>query len=104
MSTEKASNRPGAMTPVGTPLSMRDLAAVLVKHYGLHEGRYDLLVELQIGMGAVGPDPDNLSPGAMIGVHKVGLLVAKDSGGPTTVDAAVVNPATKTRSRNKAPA
>lgn len=84
--------------PIGTPLSMRDLAAVLVKHYGLHEGRYDLLIEFQIGMGAVGPDPTALTPGAMIGVSRVGLMPSQTDG-PTTVDAAIVNPAKKARKK-----
>ena len=78
--------------PVESPLSMRDLTAVLIKHYGIHGGRYDLLIEFQIGMGAVGPDPASLIPGAMIGVSKVGLMLAKGDG-PTSVDAVIVNPA-----------
>lgn len=86
---------------VEAPLSMRDLAGVLVKHYGLHEGRFDLLVEFQIGMGAVGPDPAALTPGAMIGVSRIGLMPSRTDG-PTTVDASIVNPAKK--SRKKTPA
>ena len=78
--------------PVEQPLSMRDLTVALIKHYGIHEGRYDLLVEFQIGMGAVGPDPASVTPGAMIGVSRVGLMPAKGNG-PTSVDAALVNPA-----------
>lgn len=78
--------------PVEPPLSMRDLTTVLIKHYGIHEGRYDLLIEFQIGMGAVGPDPASLNPGAMIGVSKVGLMPAKGNA-PTSVDAMLVNPA-----------
>jgi hypothetical protein len=70
---------------------MRELAAILVKHYDLHEGRYDLLVEYQIGMGAFGPDPASTTPGAMIGISKVGLMPAQGDG-PTSVDAAIVNP------------
>lgn len=80
---------------------MRDLAGVLVKHYDLHEGHFDLLVEFQIGMGAVGPDPSALTPGAMIGVSRIGLMPSR-ADGPTTVDAAIVNPAKK--SRRKTPA
>ena len=79
--------------PVDAPLSMRDLTTVLIKHYEIHKGRYDLLIEFQIGMGAVGPDPASLIPGAMIGVLRVGLMPAKGDG-PTSVDAALVNPAT----------
>jgi hypothetical protein len=84
--------------PVEVPLSMRDLAGVLVKHYGIHEGLFDLLVEFQIGAGAVGPDPTALTPGAMIGVSRVGLMPSKVEG-PTTVDAAIVNPAKKPRKK-----
>ncbi len=73
---------------------MRDLASVLVKHYGLTEGIYDLVVEFQIGTGAVGPDKDSLMPGAMIGVSRVGLVPTTKQG-PNTVDAALTNP-TKT--------
>lgn len=87
-----------AIAPIHPPISLRDLASVLVQHYGLHEGRYDLLVEFQIGVGAVGPDPSSLTPGAMIGVSRVGLMPSKDDG-PTTVDAAIVNPAKKPRKK-----
>lgn len=82
--------------PINPLLTMRDLAALLVKHYGLHAGHYDLIVEFQIGTGAVGPNPSALTPGAMIGVSKVGLM-ASNTNGPTIVDAAVVNPAKRPR-------
>lgn len=84
--------------PVATPLSLQDLATVLIKHYGLHEGCYDLMIEFQIGVGAVGPAPEALSPGVMIGVSKVGLIPSKSTG-PATVDAAIVNPAKKSRKK-----
>lgn len=100
MSTDKSATS-WTPTPVEAPLSMRDLAGVLVKHYDLHEGHFDLLVEFQIGMGAVGPDPSALTPGAMIGVSRIGLMPSR-ADGPTTVDAAIVNPAKK--SRKKTPA
>lgn len=100
MSTDKPATS-WAPTPVDAPLSMRDLAGVLVKHYDLHEGHFDLLVEFQIGMGAVGPDPTSLTPGAMIGVSRIGLMPSK-SDGPTTVDAAIVNPAKKSRKKTSA--
>lgn len=85
-------------SPINTPLSMRDLASVLIKHYGLTDGIYDLVVEYQIGTGAVGPDKDNLIPGAMIGVSRVGLLQATKLGS-TTVDASLVNPKKKLRKK-----
>ncbi|MDO8437124.1 MAG: hypothetical protein Q7S69_03030 [Nitrosomonadaceae bacterium] len=76
------------------PLSTRDLAAVLVKHYGLHEGRYTLSVEFQIGVGPVGPELDALLPGVMIGVSRIGLRPS-ETDAPAVVDAAIVNPAKK---------
>jgi hypothetical protein len=82
------------------PLSMRDLAIVLVKHYGHHTGKFDLQVEFQIGMGAVGPDPKALTPGAVIGLSKIGLVQAVVDG-PSTVDAANVNPAVKKTAKKK---
>ena len=86
------------VVPVKPTLSLRELAEVLVKHYDLSEGQYDLLLEYQIGIGAVGPDKENLVPGAMIGITRMGLLAAA-SIGPNTVDAAKVNPSRKTRGK-----
>lgn len=83
---------PVAPIPVKSPVSMNELTTILIKHYGLHKGRYDLLVEYQIGVGPVGPNPASLVPGVMFGFGRVGLLEAKGDG-PTSVDAAVVNPA-----------
>lgn len=91
----------GAITlpvAIDQPLSTRELATVLIKHYGLHEGCFDLLVEFQIGVGAVGPDPATPAPGVMIGVSKIGLMPSKNKG-PTTVDAAIVNPSKKARKK-----
>lgn len=100
MSTDKPATN-GTSAPVDAPLSMRDLAGVLIKHYSLHEGHFDLLVEFQIGVGPVGPDPAVLTPGAMIGVSRIGLIPSKVDG-PTTVDAAIVNPVKKSRKKTSA--
>lgn len=92
MSTIKSAAAPVAPVPVESPVSTSELTSILIKHYGLHEGRYDLLIEYQIGVGPVGPDPTKLVPGVMFGIGRIGLLAAKGDG-PTTVDAAMVNPA-----------
>lgn len=94
MSTD---NRNTSLTPapVKPPLSLRELTILLIQHYGIHRGSYDLLIEFQIGMGAVGPNPASLAPGAMIGVSRVGLVMAKETG-PSSVDAGLVNPARPT--------
>lgn len=77
---------------VNYPLSLPDLTALMIKHYGLHEGLYELMVEFQVGMGSVGPHPDAQLPGAMVGLSKLGLVKVV-AAGKTTVDAAAINPA-----------
>ena len=84
--------------PVDALLSLGDLAVLLVKHYGLREGTYDLMLQYQIGTGAVGPDKDHLVPGVMMGVSQVGL-VPSTKVGPSTVDASLVNPTKKSRKK-----
>lgn len=86
--------------PVAEPLTMRELAAVLVRHYGLNEGLFNLMVEFTVGVGPVGPDKENLSPGAMIGVSKIGLVPSTEVG-QSTIDASEANP--KKAARKKAP-
>ena len=89
-----------APVPVESPLSIADLTSTLIKHYALHEGFYDLLVEFHIGVGSVGPNPASPSPGAMIAISKIGL-VRTTTPGPNSTDARLVNPA-KRPARKKA--
>ncbi len=84
--------------PVGAPLSLSDLAVLLVKHYGLNEGTFDLMLQYQIGAGPVGPDKDHLVPGVMMGVSQIGLVPSTNLG-PSTVDASLVNPVKKPRKK-----
>lgn len=70
-------------------MPLKELGKILVKHYGLQEGKYEVLVEFMIGMGSVGPDKDNRYPGATIGLTKVGLQKT-DIDGPNTIDATEV--------------
>jgi len=72
-------------------LTLKEVTELLIKNHGLHEGLYDLTIEFQIGIGGVGRDAESLMPGASFGVSKIGLLPATAIG-PTTVDAAEVNP------------
>jgi len=74
------------------PVSLREIATMLVKRYGLHEGLWDLSVEFQVGIGPMGPSPSDILPGAMFRLSRIGLAPAIQPG-PQTVDAAVVNPA-----------
>lgn len=95
-----------AVVRVGTKpeeeLTLKELTAVLIKHFDHHEGHYDLAFQLQIATGAIGPDKDNLLPGAMLGISGVGLKqVEKVS--ENTLDAAVVNPAPKAKQKAAKP-
>jgi hypothetical protein len=81
------------------PLSLKGLTEVLVKHYGVSEGKYDLLFEFQVGVGSIGPTPDSQLPGAMIGISKIGIMKSIVDG-VTTVDAAIVNPKKKSRKKS----
>lgn len=100
-STEKQKTAPPA--PVGPPLSTREITALLIKHHHVHDGRYDLMIEFQIGTGNVGPSPQKLTPGIMIGIAQFALIPTQTTeDGPTTVDAAIANPPKKKRStKNK---
>ena len=85
-------------SPTDTPallglISTHDLAVLLVRHNGLHEGLYDLVVNFSISVGTFGLDPLTTPlPGVMTSMGGVGLnRVTKRN--PQTVDAAEVNPA-----------
>lgn len=90
MKQDTDSNRP---TQPKT-LSLKELNKVLIKHYKLHEGIYDVSVEFNIGVGPIGPTKDNLCPGAFIGVNGIGLVKVDQPGG-STVDAGEFNPKRK---------
>ena len=75
-----------------TPLELRDVTALLVKHYDLHEGLYDIAFELQMGVGRFALDTEMSLPGAIFGIRGIGLVRTAEAG-PSTVDAAAVNPA-----------
>lgn len=74
------------------PLSLPEIAALLVKHFGYNEGLWDLTLEFQLAVGQVGPTPDKALPGAMLAVSRIGLIRAVMKS-PSTVDASEINPA-----------
>lgn len=78
--------------------SLRELTEILIKNQGFHEGLYNLSVQLQIGVGTVGPSPELICPGAMLGVSRVGLSkTEKGKENIHTVNAAESNPAPRKR-------
>ena len=72
-------------------LTLRQVGELLVKKYGLHEGLWDLSIEIQAGIGQFGAPPDVL-PGAIFRISRIGLSKAPELG-THTVNAAEVNPA-----------
>ena len=74
--------------------SLRELAVLLVKDAGLHEGLFDVSFEIQTVIGSFGLSPAESLPGALIGVKSVGILSAPRPT-PNTVDASEVNPRSK---------
>lgn len=72
--------------PVKPPMAIKELGEVLVKHYGLKEGKYEVLIEFAIGMGSAGSTPETRLPGVMVGLKSIGL-VKTEQDGPLTIDA-----------------
>lgn len=84
-----ATEKTDVIDPLESSLSMRELTELLVRHYGKTEGTYELFCEFTIGTGPVGPNSEDLIPGAMIGISRVGLRPASASAPRSlTVDAA----------------
>lgn len=75
---------------VGTPLSLREITTLLIKHNKLTEGHYELTVEFTVGFGPIGPSVEDSVPGALVGIRKLGLIrIPAET--PTSVDASKVN-------------
>jgi len=77
--------------PIRQPLDCKELTEILIKHYDLHEGKYYLKLNFQIGTGLYGPTLDAICPTAMVGISKFGLMESAEDT-PNTIDAAKVNP------------
>jgi hypothetical protein len=74
------------------PLSLKKVGELLVKHYGLHEGMWDVAIEIQAAIGQFGFPPTDVMPGAMFRISRIGLTKANQAG-HMTVNAAELNPA-----------
>lgn len=73
-------------------IPLKDLATILIRHYGYHEGFYEVGVQFNIAVGSVGPDATQIAPGAVLTVGGIGLSKCSPSS-PLGIDASVVNPA-----------
>jgi hypothetical protein len=85
--------QPQNIKPPFEPLPLKEVAAMLVKQYDIHEGLWEVAIEVQVGIGNFGQVPEDVLPGAMFRMSRIGLNRVPISG-PLTVDAAAVNPAT----------
>lgn len=72
-------------------LGLKEIIELFIKHFDLHEGLYDLGLEMQIGVGNFGPTKERTFPGAAIGIAGLKLVESKFPGAHT-VDAAKCNP------------
>jgi hypothetical protein len=71
----------------------KEIAEMLVKHAGLHDGKWMLQVTFAFGAANAGPAPEQIIPSAFAGVQTIGLQkAAADAPVSLTVDAAEVNP------------
>ena len=79
-----------------TTFSLRETTEILIKHLGVHKGKYDLAIEFNIGLGRFGMAENQLCLGAMVCVSKIGIV---EQPNPIiyTVDATECNPLPKTR-------
>lgn len=73
-------------------VSLKELAELLVRRFGYTEGTWDLAIEFKVAIGNVGPKIDEVLPGAIVQLSRVGLTRSTQSG-PHTVNAAESNPA-----------
>ena len=84
-------------------LDLKTLTGVMIRHFGIHEGIFQLNLGFKFGVGGFamdgGPDPVPL-PGAVVGVESVSLArIPEGVKVPNAVDAAVVNPSPKPKAK-----
>jgi hypothetical protein len=71
----------------------QEVIEALIKKAGLHEGKWQLVMQFGLAGLNMGPSPGEVMPGAAVGVVSIGLQRAKpDSPESLVADAAVVNP------------
>lgn len=72
-------------------VSLKELAEMLIRRAGLHEGLYELSVRFNLTVGVFNLPPGHAEPGVINTVAAVGL-VKSTVASPLAVDAAVANP------------
>lgn len=79
----------------------RELVTLIIKQSGIHEGKWFLTLGFGFAPGNFGPSNDQMSPGTVVAVNQIGIARG-DANVPAEmlVDAAVINPRTKTKERD----
>jgi hypothetical protein len=83
---------PTDFSPAPQHLSLHEIGVLLVKHFGYHEGQFDVSVEMGFGAGAMDFPGRGRFPGAMVGFVGIGLVPSTGTGS-VTIDASKENPA-----------
>jgi len=74
----------------------RELAEILVKHQGLHEGHWSIYTKFAINAANISLNGSEHFPTAVVPVIEMGLQRESDTEpGPLAINAAEVNPAPK---------
>ena len=72
----------------------KEVLEALVKQAGIHEGKWQLVINFGLAAANMGPTPSEVVPGAAVAVAGIGLMKAvNDSPEALVIDAGEVNPA-----------
>jgi len=74
--------------------SFKEIAEIMVKQQGIHEGIWGIYVKFGIGAMNMGPTEDEVRPTAVVPILELGLQKF-DKESNLTVDASKVNPKTR---------
>ncbi len=86
---------PQQTNPQQVTFSYQELAELLIKHRGIHEGLWGIYAEFTLGATlAIGPPPsETIVPAALVPIQSLGIQRYEEEVDGLTVDAAIVNPA-----------
>ncbi len=84
-------------TPTQFSVTHKELVELVIKHVGIHEGRWVLSIGFAISPGVFGPNADQLNPGVAVVVNQISIQREQLGQQPPAansivVDAAIVNP------------
>ena len=64
--------------PTQFSFELSEVADILIKAQGLHEGRWALEFEINVSIGTFGPSPAEVKPGAILQIANVQLVRQAD--------------------------